>query len=57
MSLATMAVVFSILLGLGACRRKVENDHGDQIAPTIFYWPDGGCVHHFDDTPNEGKQG
>lgn len=33
---------------LGACRRKAGNDQANQIAPTIFYWPDGGCVKHGD---------
>lgn len=49
-----LRVIFLIALfqSLGACRRKQESDQGDQIAPQIFYWPDGGCVKR-DDTKGD----
>lgn len=57
MGFLNMRVIFLIALFqfLWACRRKQESDQGDQIAPQIFYWPDGGCVKH-DDTIGDAEK-
>ncbi len=54
-SILRVIFLISIFQFLWACRRKQESDQGDQIAPQIFYWPDGGCVKH-DDTIGDAEK-
>lgn len=52
LSILRIFLLIALFQSLGACRRKQESDQGDQIAPQIFYWPDGGCVKR-DDTKGD----
>lgn len=58
-SLALIMILTAVCGLLGACARKdrTGDEQVDQIAPHIFYWPDGGCVHHLPPDPNEREAG